>query len=205
MFFEICTRVEVTPSGSPIRAALAQAGNLSPSFTEPYKLLCTYTVQIVLSILTALIAVIIAYGAIGATICCASVVSNGGVPAGILSARRRLTSRERAEGSICPCELLCTGFGFGLNRGWVPFRDLGTFDAWRQLEQVGDSKGGPRVDRQRSIWPGQAPYLYRTAAGLSGHDTRDWRMAMCSGLCHDCIWFYVEDESGRAPDDGDVS
>ena len=36
--------------------------------TEPYTLLCTYTVQIVLSILTALIAVIIAYGAIGATI-----------------------------------------------------------------------------------------------------------------------------------------
>ena len=31
-------------------------------------LLCTYTVQIVLSVLTALIAVIIAYGAIGATI-----------------------------------------------------------------------------------------------------------------------------------------
>jgi hypothetical protein len=51
-----------------IRTALAQAGNLSPSFTEPYKLLCSYTVQIVLSILTALIAVIIAYGAIGATI-----------------------------------------------------------------------------------------------------------------------------------------
>ena len=41
---------------------------MSPSFTEPYKLLCSYTVQIVLSILTALIAVIIAYGAIGATI-----------------------------------------------------------------------------------------------------------------------------------------
>jgi type IV secretory pathway VirB6-like protein len=36
--------------------------------TEPYTLLCTYTVQIVLSVLTALIAVIIAYGAIGATI-----------------------------------------------------------------------------------------------------------------------------------------
>ena len=42
--------------------------NMSPSFTEPYTLLCTYTVQIVLSVLTALIAVIIAYGAIGATI-----------------------------------------------------------------------------------------------------------------------------------------
>lgn len=51
-----------------IRTALAQVGNLSPSFTEPYKLLCSYTVQIVLSILTALIGVVIAYGAIGATI-----------------------------------------------------------------------------------------------------------------------------------------
>lgn len=51
-----------------IRTALAQVGNLSPSFTEPYKLLCSYTVQITLSILTALIGVIIAYGAIGATI-----------------------------------------------------------------------------------------------------------------------------------------
>jgi type IV secretory pathway VirB6-like protein len=51
-----------------IRTALAQAGNLSPSFTEPYKLLCAFTVQVVLSILTALIAVIIAYGAIAATI-----------------------------------------------------------------------------------------------------------------------------------------
>jgi hypothetical protein len=51
-----------------IRTALAQAGNLSPSFTEPYKLICSFTVQIVLSILTGLIAVIIAYGAIGATI-----------------------------------------------------------------------------------------------------------------------------------------
>jgi hypothetical protein len=51
-----------------IRTALEQVGNLSPSFTEPYKLLCSFTVQIVLSILTALIGVIIAYGAIGATI-----------------------------------------------------------------------------------------------------------------------------------------
>jgi hypothetical protein len=51
-----------------IRTALAQVGDMSPSFTEPYKLLCSYTVQIVLSILTALIAVIIAYGAIAATI-----------------------------------------------------------------------------------------------------------------------------------------
>ena len=51
-----------------VHAALSQIGNLSPSLTEPYVLLCTYTVQIVLSILTALIAVILAYGAIGATI-----------------------------------------------------------------------------------------------------------------------------------------
>lgn len=51
-----------------IRAALSKIGALSPSFTEPYTLLCTYTVQVILSILTALIGVIIAYGAIGATI-----------------------------------------------------------------------------------------------------------------------------------------
>lgn len=51
-----------------IHTALGKAGTLSPALTEPYTLLCTYTVQIVLSILTALIAVIIAYGAIGATI-----------------------------------------------------------------------------------------------------------------------------------------
>lgn len=51
-----------------IRAALSKVGTMSPSLTEPYTLLCTYTVQIVLSILTALIAVIIAYGAIGATV-----------------------------------------------------------------------------------------------------------------------------------------
>lgn len=51
-----------------IHAALDKAGTLSPSFTEPYTLLCTYTVQVILSILTALIGVIIAYGAIGATI-----------------------------------------------------------------------------------------------------------------------------------------
>lgn len=41
---------------------------MSPSLTEPYTLMCTWTVQIVLSILTALIGVIIAYGAIGATV-----------------------------------------------------------------------------------------------------------------------------------------
>lgn len=51
-----------------INASLAKMGTLSPSLTEPYKLLCTYTVQVVLSILTALIGVIVAYGAIGATI-----------------------------------------------------------------------------------------------------------------------------------------
>jgi len=51
-----------------IHTALGQIGNLSPSLTEPYVLLCTYTVQIILGILTALIAVILAYGAIGATI-----------------------------------------------------------------------------------------------------------------------------------------
>src|SRR6201997_2769056 len=44
-----------------IHAALSQIGNLSPSLTEPYVLLCTYTVQIILGILTALIAVILAY------------------------------------------------------------------------------------------------------------------------------------------------
>ena len=51
-----------------LHAALNKIGSLSPSFTEPYTLLCTYTVQVILSILTALIGVIIAYGAIGATI-----------------------------------------------------------------------------------------------------------------------------------------
>lgn len=51
-----------------IHAALNKIGTMSPSFTEPYTLICTWTVQIILSILTALIGVIIAYGAIGATI-----------------------------------------------------------------------------------------------------------------------------------------
>jgi hypothetical protein len=51
-----------------IHNALGKVGTLSPSFTEPYTLLCTYTVQIILSILTALIGVIIAYGAIGAAV-----------------------------------------------------------------------------------------------------------------------------------------
>jgi hypothetical protein len=51
-----------------IHQALGKVGALSPSLTEPYTLLCTYTVQIILSVLTALIGVIIAYGAIGATV-----------------------------------------------------------------------------------------------------------------------------------------
>jgi TrbL/VirB6 plasmid conjugal transfer protein len=51
-----------------IHTALHNIGSLSPSFTEPYTLLCSFTVQLVLSILTGLIAVIIAYGAIGATV-----------------------------------------------------------------------------------------------------------------------------------------
>ena len=51
-----------------IHTALNKIGTLSPSFTEPYTLLCTYTVQVILSVLTALIGVIIAYGAIGASV-----------------------------------------------------------------------------------------------------------------------------------------
>jgi hypothetical protein len=51
-----------------IHAALSKMGTMSPSLTEPYTLMCTWTVQIVLSILTGLIGVIIAYGAIGATV-----------------------------------------------------------------------------------------------------------------------------------------
>ncbi len=51
-----------------IHTALNNAGTLSPSFTEPYTLLCAWTVQIILAILSGLIGVIIAYGAIGATI-----------------------------------------------------------------------------------------------------------------------------------------
>jgi hypothetical protein len=51
-----------------IHTALGKIGTLSPSFTEPYALLCTFTVQLVLSVLTALISVIVAYGAIGATV-----------------------------------------------------------------------------------------------------------------------------------------
>src|SRR5258708_14282132 len=44
-----------------IHTALGKIGSLSPSFTEPYTLLCSFTIQLVLSILTGLIAVIIAY------------------------------------------------------------------------------------------------------------------------------------------------
>ena len=51
-----------------IHTAVGKIGSLSPSFTEPYTLMCSYTVQIVLTVLTGLIAVIIAYGAIGATV-----------------------------------------------------------------------------------------------------------------------------------------
>jgi hypothetical protein len=51
-----------------IHTALSKVGNLSPSFTEPYTLMCTYTVQISLCILAGLIGVILAYGAIGSTV-----------------------------------------------------------------------------------------------------------------------------------------
>lgn len=51
-----------------IHTSLSKVGSLSPALTEPYTLLCTYTVEVILSILTALIGVIVAYGAIGATI-----------------------------------------------------------------------------------------------------------------------------------------
>jgi TrbL/VirB6 plasmid conjugal transfer protein len=51
-----------------IHTSLSKVGSLSPTLTEPYTLLCTYTVEVILSILTALIGVIVAYGAIGATI-----------------------------------------------------------------------------------------------------------------------------------------
>jgi len=51
-----------------IHQALGKIGSLSPAFTEPYTLLCTFTVQLVLSVLAGLISVILAYGAIGATV-----------------------------------------------------------------------------------------------------------------------------------------
>ena len=51
-----------------IHEALGKLGTLSPTLTEPYLLICTYTVQVVLTILAGLIGVIIAYGAIGATV-----------------------------------------------------------------------------------------------------------------------------------------
>lgn len=51
-----------------IHTAMGKVGTLSPSLTEPYTLICTFTVQVVLSILAGLIGVIIAYGAIGATV-----------------------------------------------------------------------------------------------------------------------------------------
>jgi hypothetical protein len=51
-----------------IHAALSKVGNLSPSFTEPHTLVGSYTVQISLCILAGMIGVILAYGAIGATV-----------------------------------------------------------------------------------------------------------------------------------------
>lgn len=51
-----------------IHKALGKLGTLSPTLTEPYLLICTYTVQVVLTIFAGLIGVIIAYGAIGATV-----------------------------------------------------------------------------------------------------------------------------------------
>jgi hypothetical protein len=51
-----------------IHLALSKIGGLSPTFTEPYTLVCTFTVQFFLSLLAGLISVILAYGAIGATV-----------------------------------------------------------------------------------------------------------------------------------------
>jgi hypothetical protein len=51
-----------------IHTALGKIGTMSPSLTEPYTLICTFTVQVVLTIFSGLVGVIIAYGAIGATI-----------------------------------------------------------------------------------------------------------------------------------------
>jgi len=51
-----------------IHAAVGKIGSLSPAFTEPYTMLCSYTVQLLLSFLAGVITVIIAYGAIGATV-----------------------------------------------------------------------------------------------------------------------------------------
>src|ERR1017187_2104191 len=51
-----------------IHNALGKVGTMSPSLTEPYTLLCTFTVQVVLTILSALVGIIIAYGAVGATV-----------------------------------------------------------------------------------------------------------------------------------------
>ena len=51
-----------------IRTAMSKVGTLSPSFTEPYTMLCTFTVQMILSVLAGLIGLIIAYGAVGATV-----------------------------------------------------------------------------------------------------------------------------------------
>jgi hypothetical protein len=51
-----------------IHTALGKIGTMSPSLTEPYTLICTFTVQVILTILSALVGIIIAYGAIGATV-----------------------------------------------------------------------------------------------------------------------------------------
>ena len=51
-----------------IHNALGKVGTMSPSLTERYTLLCTFTVQVVLTILSALVGIIIAYGAVGATV-----------------------------------------------------------------------------------------------------------------------------------------
>lgn len=51
-----------------IHTALGKIGTMSPSLTEPYTLICTFTVQVVLTIFSGLVGVVIAYGAIGATI-----------------------------------------------------------------------------------------------------------------------------------------
>jgi hypothetical protein len=51
-----------------IHSALGKLGTMSPSLTEPYTLACTWTIQVVLSILTGLIGVVVTYGAIGATV-----------------------------------------------------------------------------------------------------------------------------------------
>ena len=57
-----------TPEVRPLSSRARRNGDHVPIFHRALSLLCMLTVQILLSILTALIAVIIAYGAIGASI-----------------------------------------------------------------------------------------------------------------------------------------